>query len=83
MLPNFSYFRGEVSAGGHKGFPRPRNTHSGGGTDLLGCLRDQVFPADRLVSISRLTDLKGISKTADGGLQIGALTTITEVAESR
>ncbi len=82
MLPNFSYIRVKslqeavkVSEGG--------GTHIlAGGTDLLGCLRDQVFPADQLVSISKLTDLKGISLSADGGLRIGALTTITEVAES-
>lgn len=82
MLPNFRYVRVKslqeavkVSQGG--------GTHIlAGGTDLLGCLRDQVFPADRLVSISHLTNLKGISRTADGGLRIGALTTITEVAES-
>ena len=51
-----------------------------GGTDLLGCLRDEVFPAAKLVSLSRLEGLRGISKTADGGLSIGALTTIAEVA---
>jgi xanthine dehydrogenase YagS FAD-binding subunit len=82
MLTNFSYVRVKslqeavkVSQGG--------GTHIlAGGTDLLGCLRDQVFPADRLVSINHLKDLKGISRTADGGLRIGALTTITEIAES-
>jgi xanthine dehydrogenase YagS FAD-binding subunit len=51
-----------------------------GGTDLLGCLRDEVFFAARLVSISGLHELRGIRKTADGGLTIGALTTIAEVA---
>jgi len=51
-----------------------------GGTDLLGCLRDEVFPVDKVVSISRLDKLRGIRKTSDGGLSIGALTTIAEVA---
>ncbi|RJX25000.1 MAG: xanthine dehydrogenase family protein subunit M [Desulfurivibrio sp.] len=51
-----------------------------GGTDLLGCLRDEVFPAEKLVSISGLPELRGISKTTDNGLRIGALTTIAEVA---
>ena len=51
-----------------------------GGTDLLGCLRDEVFPAGKLVSISGLADLRGIRKTSDNGLAIGALTTIAEVA---
>ena len=26
-----------------------------GGTDLLGCLRDGVFPANRLISLNGLT----------------------------
>lgn len=82
MLPNFSYIRVkslqeavEASQGG--------GTHIlAGGTDLLGCLRDQIFSADQIVSITRLSALKGISQTSDGGLRIGALTTITEIAES-
>jgi xanthine dehydrogenase YagS FAD-binding subunit len=82
MLPNFSYVRVKSLQEAVK-VSQEGGTHIlAGGTDLLGCLRDQVFPADQLVSISHLTDLKGISLTADGALRIGALTTITEVAES-
>jgi xanthine dehydrogenase YagS FAD-binding subunit len=51
-----------------------------GGTDLLGCLRDEVFPAAKIVSISGIAELRGIRETSDGGLGIGALTTIAEVA---
>ncbi len=51
-----------------------------GGTDLLGCLRDGVFHASKVVSISRLSNLHGMRKRADGGLTIGALTTLAEVA---
>jgi len=54
-----------------------------GGTDLLGCLRDNVFAAKRVVSISGLKDLRGIRETKEGGLRIGALTTIAEVAKSK
>jgi xanthine dehydrogenase YagS FAD-binding subunit len=53
-----------------------------GGTDLLGCLRDGVFSTPTVVSLSGLRDLRGITETADGGLRIGALTTITEVADN-
>ncbi len=35
-----------------------------GGTDLLGCLRDEVFPVAKIVSISRLDKLRGIKKTS-------------------
>ncbi len=82
MLPNFSYVRVKSLQEAVKASQGGGTHILAGGTDLLGCLRDQVFPADRLVSISNLKDLKGISRTADGGLRIGALTTITEIAES-
>lgn len=82
MVPNFSYVRAKSLQEAVR-ISQGEGAHIlAGGTDLMGCLRDQVFSADRLVSISRLTDLKGISPTADGGLRIGALTTITEIAES-
>jgi xanthine dehydrogenase YagS FAD-binding subunit len=51
-----------------------------GGTDLLGCLRDGVFGATKVVSLSGLPDLAGIRRTPDGGLRIGALTRVAEVA---
>ncbi|MEI8259198.1 MAG: xanthine dehydrogenase family protein subunit M, partial [Deltaproteobacteria bacterium] len=51
-----------------------------GGTDLLGCLRDRVLTADKLVSLNGLTELRGISEQPSGGLRIGALTTLTELA---
>jgi len=51
-----------------------------GGTDLLGCLRDGVFRAEKLVSIQALNELRGV-KALNGGLRIGALTTLSEVAE--
>jgi xanthine dehydrogenase YagS FAD-binding subunit len=54
-----------------------------GGTDLLGCLRDDVFKAGTLVSIGQLKELRGITQTPDGILRIGALTTLTEIANSR
>jgi len=51
-----------------------------GGTDLLGCLRDHVFEATTIVSISGLRELGGIEAKADGGLRIGTLATVAEVA---
>ncbi len=51
-----------------------------GGTDLLGCLRDGVFGADTVVSLSGIPDLRGVRKNLDGGLLVGAMTTLAEVA---
>lgn len=82
MLSNFAY----VCAGSIREAVKQLTSDGArlhaGGTDLLGCLRDNVFDAEKVVSISRLNALRGIRETSEGGLRIGALTTITEVAES-
>src|SRR5690349_14833994 len=54
-----------------------------GGTDLLGCLRDEVFNAGTVVSITGIKELKGVSARTGGGLRIGALTTLAEIADSK
>lgn len=82
MLCQFAYARPQtlveaVRLAGRKG----ARIHAGG-TDLLGCLRDRVFAADTVVSISGLAELRGIKVAKDGGLRIGALVTIAEVAAS-
>lgn len=82
MLPNFSYVRAKSVEEAVERLSAPGALVHAGGTDLLGCLRDEVFGADLLVSISRLAKLRGIEETSDGGLRIGALATVTEVAEN-
>ncbi|MEX1311810.1 MAG: xanthine dehydrogenase family protein subunit M [Candidatus Sulfomarinibacteraceae bacterium] len=54
-----------------------------GGSDLIGCLRDGVFTTDTLVSLAGISVLSGITSSADGGLKIGAMTTISEIAENQ
>lgn len=54
-----------------------------GGTDLLGCLREDIFSAEKLVSIGQLKALRGIGQARDGGLRIGALTTIAEIENDK
>jgi xanthine dehydrogenase YagS FAD-binding subunit len=81
MLTNFSYVRPKTLREAMKQLSSPGAGLHAGGTDLLGCLRDNVFAVKRLVSISGLKELKGITTTPDKGLRIGALTTITDVAE--
>mgnify|MGYP005833933741 CR=1 FL=1 len=82
MLPNFSYVRAKSVEEAVERLSAPGALIHAGGTDLLGCLRDEVFDADLLVSISRLAKLRGIEETSDGRLRIGALATVTEVAEN-
>lgn len=81
MLPSFQYTRPTSVADAAKTLAEDRAHALAGGTDLLGCLRDRVFEAQTLVSLSGIRDLRGISETAEGGLRIGALTTIAEIAQ--
>jgi xanthine dehydrogenase YagS FAD-binding subunit len=80
MLPSFSYVHATSVADAVRRLAAPRTSLHAGGTDLLGCLRDSVFGADRVVSLSRIAALRGISVPATGGLRIGAMTRIAEVA---
>ncbi len=80
MLPTFAYIRAQslddalkhLAAGGAR-------VHAGG-TDLIGCLRDHVFHADKVVSLSAIPGLRGMTAGRNGALRIGALTTVAEVA---
>jgi xanthine dehydrogenase YagS FAD-binding subunit len=82
MLPNFSYVRPKTVKDAVKQLSSDEAHVYAGGTDLIGCLRDHIFGAKKIVSISGDESLKGIKKTGNGGLRIGAMTTITEVAEN-
>jgi xanthine dehydrogenase YagS FAD-binding subunit len=82
MLPAFEYIRPDTLKDAIKHLFAPGAVVHAGGTDLMGCLRDHIFTAGRVVSLSRLTTLHGIKQTSEGGLVIGALTTITDVADS-
>ena len=54
-----------------------------GGTDLLALMKDYVVTPRRLVNIKQIEQLRGISNPAGGGLRIGALTTIAELADAK
>jgi xanthine dehydrogenase YagS FAD-binding subunit len=80
MLPNFTYTRPTSVKEAVSDLGREEARVMAGGTDLLGCLRDEVFHAAHVVGINHVDALKGIRKT-NGKWTIGALTTITEIAE--
>lgn len=82
MMPRYSYVRPESLEDALKHLSSAGARLHAGGTDLLGCLRDHVFDIRKMVSLGRITDLRGIGEASGGGLRIGALATITEVAES-
>jgi xanthine dehydrogenase YagS FAD-binding subunit len=81
-LPNFTFIRPKSITDAVSELHSPKARIHAGGTDLLGCLRDGVFGAEKLVSIGHLDKLKGFDRTQDGGVRIGALTRIAELAAS-
>jgi CO/xanthine dehydrogenase FAD-binding subunit len=60
MLPNFDY----VSPGSVQDAVKQLSSGGarvlGGGSDLLRCFRDEVFSADKVVSLRKISALKGI-----------------------
>lgn len=54
-----------------------------GGTDVVPNLQMRLFAPRVLVDIKGVRELRGVEWTATEGLRIGALTTLTEVCESR
>jgi xanthine dehydrogenase YagS FAD-binding subunit len=80
MLPKFTYARPKSLDEALAVLDdRPALIH-GGGTDLLGCLRDRILIADTVVSLSAIDELRGIRTGSDGSLRIGAMTPVAELA---
>ncbi len=80
MIRNFAYVKAGSVAEAVKALGSKGAKLHAGGTDLLGCMRDDIFDVQTVVSISGLKELKGISARPDGGFKIGALTTIADIA---
>lgn len=83
MLPSFAYVRPKSVDDAVQHLAAEGALAHAGGTDLVGCLRDEVFTARTVVSLSACADLEGIAALDNGGVRIGALTRVAAVAESR
>jgi xanthine dehydrogenase YagS FAD-binding subunit len=83
FMPNFTYLKAKSLKEAIVQLSSKGSRIHAGGTDLLGCLRDDIFSAEKLVSIGQIKALRGISQTRDGGLRIGALTTIAEIENDK
>jgi xanthine dehydrogenase YagS FAD-binding subunit len=81
MLSKFSYKRAATIKEAMEAAAKPGAQLLAGGTDLVGSLRSGTVKADSLVSLRDIKELKGISATPAGGLRIGALTTLAEIAD--
>ncbi len=53
-----------------------------GGIDLLGELKDRIVEPDLLVNLKAIPDLDFVRFDSDGTLRLGALATLTAVAEN-
>lgn len=82
MLSPFAYVRAESVSDAIRHLASEGAVVHAGGTDLIGCLRDHVFDVKKVVSISRLKSLTDIAKTKSGGMSIGALSTVAEIAKN-
>ena len=51
-----------------------------GGTDLLGLMKDRVVLPERVLDINALPDMSEVETTEEGGLRIGALARMSDVA---
>jgi xanthine dehydrogenase YagS FAD-binding subunit len=81
MMPPFEYVRARSVDEAISYLSVANARIHAGGTDLLGCMRERIFPVERIVSIRGIGGLSGIDETAEG-VTIGSLTTVAQVAAS-
>ena len=82
-MENFSYSRPATlkDAAAQLGKDHGKVVLLGGGTDLLGEMKDDLLQPERLVHIRHLKELQGI-RPVGTGIRIGAATRLVELVES-
>ena len=53
-----------------------------GGTDLIPSMRQKLFEPQCVLDVRKISQLRGIYTHAEGGVEIGALTTLREIEQS-
>ena len=53
-----------------------------GGTDLIPSMRQRLFEPEYVLDLGRVSAMRGIRSAPDGGVEIGALTTLREIERS-
>ncbi len=64
------------------GSSQPRVRIIAGGTDLIPSMRQKLFEPEFVLDLRSVSELRGIRPLADGGVEIGALTTLREIERS-
>jgi xanthine dehydrogenase YagS FAD-binding subunit len=80
MMNNFAYVKAGSLAEAIKALSAKGAWAHAGGTDLVGCARSEIIQVEKIVSLSNLKQLRGISVQPDGGVKIGALTPLADIA---
>jgi xanthine dehydrogenase YagS FAD-binding subunit len=80
MLPAFGYVRPRSVNEALTQLAAPGARVHAGGSDLLGCVREGIVAPARVVSLNKIDELRGVSSSPDGGLRIGAMTSIADIA---
>ena len=76
----FSYSKAIDSASAITAAQDPHLAFIAGGTDLIGLMKDRAALPERLLDINGLPGMDQIEPTPDGGLRIGALARMSDVA---
>jgi 4-hydroxybenzoyl-CoA reductase subunit beta len=53
-----------------------------GGTDLIPSMRQKLFEPEYVLDLRSIAELRGVQPQADGGVEIGALTTLSAIEKS-
>ena len=82
MINQFQYIKAGTVNEAVRQLSSPNTYLHAGGTDLMGCMRDEVFEVEKVVSISGIEELRRIAPGPNGGMRIGALVTIDEISRN-
>ncbi len=82
-MKNFKYITPETIEEASRLLKEPGAAAMGGGTDLLGVIKDELLPhlPETVVNLKKLPELSGLAEKEDG-LHAGAAVTLGELAKS-
>jgi xanthine dehydrogenase YagS FAD-binding subunit len=80
-MRDFSYTQAKSRADAILLSGQPNTMVIAGGTEILNWMRIGIVDPPRLVDISRITGIEGVEALPSGGVRIGALTKLNDVAQ--
>jgi 4-hydroxybenzoyl-CoA reductase subunit beta len=80
-LEHLDSYSARVGAGDTPGLP-PQLRVIAGGTDLIPSMRQKLFEPEYVLDLRGIAAMRGIRPLSDGGVEIGALTTLRAIERS-